>query len=431
MDMRLVDYHQPKIQEAMRALVTPEQIRSVVTGADGDPEKAKMLARQLVPDTALLEAVLADLGADSFIAGLLAGYLQLLAKVVTPVAKAVLAKKEAEAPSWDNWHPGDITAADVTVSGGLADVLNAQRISIQNITGTALENLGNVIAVSMGSGEPVNELADNLDKFGYTSPDRAGIIAHTETSRAASVAALEAYDSNAVEEYDVVLSQGACQECQDAHDGGPYPIANVDYLPPIHPWCRCTSEPHIDVSKLRAAAENLAGAGVAVEGAEQLAAHEGEETEDGLLRRLAGDLDGYLHGNVLGDYTTDLQGRRLAIAVGREAPDAADAADLSAATDEELAHAVAEAPSTTEVGEDASEALMEEIDSRDEDDAEAAGWRAALAWDGTGTPPANPYPAGGDPDLAADWQSGFDAARSNPKQATSDLRDYDANNLEG
>lgn len=432
MDLALTDYYSPKIREAMRLLVTREQIQSVIDGADGDPEKAKALAAALTPDTSALAAVLADVAADSFIAGLLAGYLQLMVQASTPLAKGALAKGDEKAPNWDHWEPGDITASNVVVQGGLGDVLNAQQVAIQGIGGTALEQLGNVIGVSVGSGEPVDELAKNLAQYGYTSPERADMIAHTESSRAVSVAAFEAYDANGVGQWNLVLSSGACEECADVAAGGPYTLAQTDDIPPIHPYCRCTSEPFVDVSRLKAAGEDLALSGLAVHEGEKIAEHEGENVDD-LLKRLAGDIDGYLHGEVLGDYTTDLQGRRLALAVGRQAPDSADAADLSAATDEELAQAVAESPTSipfeSEIGEDATEALLEEIDSRDEDDAEAAGWRMALAWDGTGTPPANPYPD--DPDLAADWQSGFEAARSDPEQAKADLRDYDVNNLEG
>lgn len=427
--MALTDFYAPKIRAAMSQLVTDEQIRSALHASGGDPAALKTAISALTPDTTALSAVLADLAADGFVSGLLFSYLQLMAIVATgKIAKGTLTKADAPVPNWDNWSPGDVTAANVTVKGGLADLLSAQQVSIQYMSSSALGQLGDVLSVSLASGEPVDELADNLDKYAYVLPGRGDIIAHTETSRAVHAATFEAYDANGVEQWNIVLSDGACQDCQDVYDNGPYPAADQGDAPPVHPYCRCTTAPAIDPSKLKAAAEDLAIGG----GALALAEHEGEdeaaEGEDGLLRALADRLDGYLNGQVLGDYTTDIQGRRLALAVGREAIGNPDAANLEAATDEELAAAVAAAPSTTEVGEDASETLLEELDSRDEDDVTAAAEQAALAWDGTGTPPANPY-AG--TDLADVWQSAFDDARRDPKAAQADLADYNANQLEG
>lgn len=395
------------------------QIRAVAAQAT-DAASAQAALAGLTLHTAPLEAVLADLSADSWVAGKLAAIDQLS---TVALSKAALRKADGDAGdtpvNWSAWTPGDINAGNVVVHGGLEQLLGSQGIAIQGITGSAMTSLGNVIGVSLIAGEPVDRLAGNLGTYGYVTPDRAERIAHTETARAVTAATFDSYAVNGVEQWNLVLSDGACQLCADAQEAGPYEPGDTENSPPVHPYCRCATSPVVKDHQALAAGQDVAiGLGV-----EEAAAD--AEGDDGLLRTLWDDVNGYLNGDVLGDYTTDLQGRRLAVAAGRAAP---DTFDLSAATDEELAQAVASEPGSSEIGEDATFNLLSELDSRDEDDVAIGAIQAALAWDGTGTPPANPY-AG--TDVADDWQQAFDDARGNPEQARSDLRDFEANNLEG
>jgi hypothetical protein len=187
--------------------------------------------------TADLEAALRGIFVDAYGTGAHAAGQQL------PPGSATL--PGVDGTSWDSWQPGDTAAADLASNGGLANMLDDAGIGIKGITGSLLDQLGNRIGDGLASGDSVDSVARGLmDIVGDRS--RAEMIAHTETARAATIATLDTYGANGVGEWDWVLSDGACPECEDQEADNPHPLADSGDQPPLHPRCRCAVSPVVE-----------------------------------------------------------------------------------------------------------------------------------------------------------------------------------------
>jgi SPP1 gp7 family putative phage head morphogenesis protein len=66
-------------------------------------------------------------------------------------------------------------------------------------------------------------------------------VAVTETARAMTQASLDAYQANGVDQWNWILSDGACPVCEAQRDDNPHELN--DTAPPIHPNCRCAVSP--------------------------------------------------------------------------------------------------------------------------------------------------------------------------------------------
>jgi SPP1 gp7 family putative phage head morphogenesis protein len=201
---------------------------------------------------------------------------------------------------WATWAPGDAVAAGLVADGGLAALLDDAAITIRGITGTALDALGNRIAEGLASGQSVDALGRSLRDY-VGSASRAEMIAHTETARAMTLATLNAYAANGIEDWDLITTEGACQTCLDIEANNPHPVADASGQPPVHPRCRCAASPAgpakadagtgggLSLADLGLAEGDLdAGAGAA-EAAGEGAAEEGALEEEAAGEEAAGD----------------------------------------------------------------------------------------------------------------------------------------------
>ena len=179
---------------------------------------------------------------DSYVTGLMVAAQQTGASVVAGLGQMALPSSPAEwASFWDAWKPGNAPAADLLSDGGLEDLLARTDVTISGIEGTTLDRLGNLLADGVANGDSVDTIAGTLGDF-VDNPDRAYQIADTETARAVSSAAVDGYEAAGVQEVDWLVSPGACQECQDYADAGPYVLGDAP-AQPAHPVCRCSYSP--------------------------------------------------------------------------------------------------------------------------------------------------------------------------------------------
>lgn len=244
-ETRLTAYYTPKVAEALTGLVTEQAVRDAAAGVilkDAQSEQAAQLAQQITNtlsgqvDPAQLEQVIREIIADGYVTGVHAATTQLgpgahLTGITVPDI------------DWGAWEPGDVTAAIRTADGALAQLLAQANITVQGITGTALNDLGNSIAEGLLNGSPVDVVARGIrDQLGGDT-NRALMIAHTETARAQTAGTMGVYQANNVTQWDWVLSDDACDECQSEADDNPH-MTGAD-APPAHPFCRCAAAPHI------------------------------------------------------------------------------------------------------------------------------------------------------------------------------------------
>lgn len=155
---------------------------------------------------------------------------------------------------WGSWTPGDHEAAGLLASGaqGLQDLLDTYGIStIHSIVDTRMGELAHVLEAALEAGDSTEQLARDIRGI-LERPDRAQMIADTETARAVSQSALDEYRHDGVTEveWNVTPDERACQVCLDNAGQGPVPIGHqfghkpgTADAPPAHPGCRCVLLP--------------------------------------------------------------------------------------------------------------------------------------------------------------------------------------------
>ena len=121
--------------------------------------------------------MLRQLYVDAWLAGMHTAREQVVTKAPQATSDAV------SATDWASWTPGDITARDLTIDGGLREMLDSADVTIKGIGDTTIDRIGNVIAEGLGEGSPLATITAGIGDY-ISNPDRAFTIAQTETSRA-------------------------------------------------------------------------------------------------------------------------------------------------------------------------------------------------------------------------------------------------------
>lgn len=209
------------------------------SAADESAGAREWLHASVRPNTSALEAAIADARADGYASGALA-----LAAEEDVAALGVLATGEAEYGSikqyWDDWKPGDVRASELLDNGGFKSLLDDAGVTVQGIADTTLDRMGTLLADGAAKGLSVDELADQLHSL-VNDPNRAYSIANTELARATSAATADTFEENGIEQWEWLVSDGACDECEAEADSGPRSLG--DDQPPLHPSCRCAMTP--------------------------------------------------------------------------------------------------------------------------------------------------------------------------------------------
>jgi len=244
-DIRLTDYYKPLISDALNAYANSLRVDEAIKAfKDSDvkglrDQALRDVRAQIIPllgqgDSSKLLAVLRDLMSESYTVGVHAADEQLVDSVV---------KKAESVIDWSNWKPGDIQASNALMDGGLSQLLSSAGITIQSVASTSVDRVGNIVAQGLAEGVPGSVIASRIrDEF----PDaRAEMIAHTESTRGIQAGTFQSYTTNGVGLWELLPSDGACEECL-ALVGQQFPATDVNDMPPIHPYCRCTTLPVID-----------------------------------------------------------------------------------------------------------------------------------------------------------------------------------------
>lgn len=250
-DIPLVDHYTPLITKLLEEFLgqfdVARMLDGVIIKAEGSTldvvraaiaREMKMSGANLDQLTKLVETMYAD----SFVAGEHAAGEQLDPHVVSvkgldPATVAV---------NWSNWKPGDPPAAAAISNGGLNKLLGDAGIRIKNIEGSILDQLGNRLGNGLEAGHSIATMTKDIRELIGALTPRSEMIAHTESTRAVTIATLGVYDLNGVGLWELIISDGACDTCVEIEANGPYPTSNEEDAPPVHPWCRCAAAPVVD-----------------------------------------------------------------------------------------------------------------------------------------------------------------------------------------
>lgn len=154
-----------------------------------------------------------------------------------PVRGQGWAGEAASAIDWSTWQPGDLDAAGQAMSGGLRALLEEQGATIRGISDTTTDRIGDLIGQGLAVGAPVDSVASLINDY-VDNPDRAFVIAQTETSRAMIAGQADEYQAQGFAQFEWLAYDGACDECLEQEDSNPHEFG--DEQPPGHPNCRCS-----------------------------------------------------------------------------------------------------------------------------------------------------------------------------------------------
>lgn len=194
------------------------------------------LRDNLDPNLEGIEASVRNALADAYIAGKLVA-----ADSLSTTVAQVLSSDDPES-YWDNWKPGNIEASQLLSDGGFQKLLKDAGKIIRGIADTSLDQMGTILSQGAARGNSVDQIANAMQSV-LGNPTRAYIIANTELNRAVSESSLQAFDEMGLSQWEWLVSDGACPECQAMADTGPFDVGGSADQPPLHPGCRCAVSP--------------------------------------------------------------------------------------------------------------------------------------------------------------------------------------------
>jgi SPP1 gp7 family putative phage head morphogenesis protein len=120
---------------------------------------------------------------------------------------------------------------------------------IKSLTSYQATSLKRAMLTSYSNGETIGQITRRVSEVTGKSISKSITIARTETLAAGNAAAKERYTAAGVEtvEWVAALDDRVCPECEGKH-GNVYPLDQSPDLP-VHPNCRCTLVPVIEVEE--------------------------------------------------------------------------------------------------------------------------------------------------------------------------------------
>ena len=236
------------IDAAIRSMQQVTTVKGIsielVKDSGVDPSETLNAVRQNVKiSTTQATAALQAIYGEAYLAG---SYVA--AQTIGHGAAVLQGLEDAESSiNWSSWTPGWAEAADLVSDGGLQSLLDSAGLTIQGITDSIFTRLGNALADGLASGAPVDNISDSMNSI-IMDPDRAQVIATTETARAMSQATLNTYDQNGIDQWEWLTEDDPCPDCEDNADNGPYDVGDGGApTVPEHPNCRCVVIPVVNV----------------------------------------------------------------------------------------------------------------------------------------------------------------------------------------
>jgi len=258
--IRLSAKHADQIQKGFKKAFNADDIAASFVAAHlGHTEITSQQARDwahthITPDKTALIASLKPLYADGYVLGEAVGN-----TLLNRANKAVQPKVDVGVVDWETWKPGNRAAsALLKPKGGLQALLDRRGLTIDGISNTSLDRIGNVLYRALRpatettpGGLTPREIAPLIDKV-IDDPQRALTIAQTEMSRAVSVASRDLYETSGVEQVEWLVAEG-CEDCQENADASPIGINDTfptgDTEPPAHPNCMCALAPYMNLGE--------------------------------------------------------------------------------------------------------------------------------------------------------------------------------------
>lgn len=247
------------IRKALRASIDPAEIASQFLndfhdGTVVSPAFTRSWARAHVrTNMSAMNDVLAKVYAEGYLLGQVSGRAAIGLGRIRKDAATDQQIADALAVDWSSWVPGNRAAALLAhPQKGLQRLLNRRTTTLKGLSDTTLDRIGTGLSQALSLGLPPSDLSqwiENAAEDVVMSPMRALSIANTEMNAAMSVASMDTYEENGIEQVEWVGLE-ACDYCQENIDASPIPLGaefpTGDTEPPGHSNCRCSISPYFD-----------------------------------------------------------------------------------------------------------------------------------------------------------------------------------------
>ncbi len=256
-DARLAARNATKIRAALKQSINSKTIFEAYQATQPQPsgnlaqDRARARAWAIINVRVNLEAVkmiLLRVWATGYLLGDLAAQ-ELIAEAERRESKSAdIVKADIDITiDWSSWEPGDqISALILKPTRAFRRLLEAQGITLKDLSNTELKDIGNAIGEAVALGLSPKQAAKLINQT-VASPMRALMIAITESNRAVSAATVARYSEAGLAEMEWTTFD-PCPICaqndgQTVGIGAPFPSGHTQ--PPAHPNCRCALLPVI------------------------------------------------------------------------------------------------------------------------------------------------------------------------------------------
>lgn len=117
--------------------------------------------------------------------------------------------------------------------------------ALQGMTDASANQMRRVLSEGLGSEQGPKAIARDLaDRIDHVGKHRSNLIARTEVMHSHNRARATEWQRAGVEQVEILIAPGACEECIALKAGDPYSVEEAPGLLPQHPQCRCSLSIH-------------------------------------------------------------------------------------------------------------------------------------------------------------------------------------------
>ena len=264
-EQAVAEAHAPKVQAALASQVNPSVIaqRFAATagaaatgvtaavagmGATALGAAASIFAATLSIPTAALAVAILSIWADAWILGAKEARDSLDEKDIWVPSEDPLDQR-IDKVNWGEWAPGNPPSPKDLP--GFEDIESQLATLVKGITETtrreiaaAVQRFADDRVVGPWRPEELQSLADEIEQI-VGNPDRAMLIARTETNRSMNASAIQLLHRAGVTMFDLVPHPTACPLCKAVAAANPHPLSDKSAIPPLHPNGRCSIAPAV------------------------------------------------------------------------------------------------------------------------------------------------------------------------------------------
>lgn len=202
------------------------------------------IAKKFTPhesdQTTVLQLLKQNLSADEWQKYMTDAWMEAKAEGMTQAMAALAVAQNMPSPSMDLEFPQMLDALK-NLGGDFSATADSW---VQKQMDGMAYFVANDVSDALSSGKDYNDLL-GIVSDSITDGDSANLLLDHMLSTGVSQGSIDQYQSENVDQVDVLTSPGACEECIELEDENPIDISEAEGELPLHYACRCAWAPHV------------------------------------------------------------------------------------------------------------------------------------------------------------------------------------------